>query len=975
MPLRRPSSALPIVLVWLGAVAGLVTGARVLSAAEAGMTWRDLVGVRQVFDEGISDDGSWIAFEARPDRGDGEVIARATRGSGEIHVPRGQEPQLSSDGSWLAAKVIASFEARETLEKDEIPDPAAALVRTRDGERTDFERVRSFAFSADGAWFAVHRLAPESTPEDSTIVEEVSSRPEGGAAAPAEEPAVEPAAEGTTPAGEPSAEREAGTRLELVRLADGARFSFEEVADWAFDPTGRWLAIVRATEDGAGNGLRVHALDPEAGDTLPVASDVAAAATAIPVLAWAEELPRLAYLRGDEAEPGKIENLTLRLFSEGTDREVVGPDDLPPGWILPEKNDLQFSLDGRRLFVGLRPAAAGADAAAEAAPDSTPAPFDVFDVDAILAERGVDVWHWRDPRIKTHEKATWKERQEHLFRAVVHLDEDRLVRLASEDLPDVPTADNPRYALGSDDTPYLREQTWDGFYRDLRLVDLRDGSRIEVVDRLQDEASLSPGGRFVVYFVSGDWWLFEAATGERRNLTTGLEVSFADEDFDYPREPSSYGVGGWASDDSAVLLHDKYDVWRFDTATAKAVCLTEGRGRAEAIQYRVTDLDEHPDGFEPGEPLLLTGFSERTKSSSFWRGAWEKTGVRLLRKADKFFRLRGRARDDGRILYSEERYDEFPDLWVADPEFRKSSRRTDVNPRLRDFDLGRAELVQWKSDDGVDLQGVLVYPAGYQRGRRYPVLVYYYRFFSQRLHRFNEPVINHRPSFYVYAGDGYAVFLPDIRFEVGRPGLAAVKCLVPGVQKLVEMGVADPDAVALHGHSWSGYQTAFAITQTDLFACAVAGAPVSNMTSAYGGIRYGSGLSRQFQYERTQSRLGASLFERRDLYIENSPVFYAERIHTPLLLMFGDEDEAVPWTQGIELYMAMRRLDRPAVFLQYRGEGHHPKKYANKLDYSMRMKAFIDHFCKGAPAPEWWEQGEAYSAPSEEQGSQTGESP
>jgi len=245
------------------------------------------------------------------------------------------------------------------------------------------------------------------------------------------------------------------------------------------------------------------------------------------------------------------------------------------------------------------------------------------------------------------------------------------------------------------------------------------------------------------------------------------------------------------------------------------------------------------------------------------------------------------------------------------------------------------------------------------------VLVYFYRFFSQRLHRFNDPQINHRPSFPIYAGDDYAVFLPDVRFDVGNPGYAATKCLVPGVQELVDMGVADPDGIALHGHSWSGYQAAHVITQTDIFACAVAGAPVSNMVSAYGGIRWGSGLSRQFQYEKSQSRLGASLWERRDLYIENSPVFFADRIETPLLIQFGDEDEAVPWTQGIELYMAMRRLDKPAVMLQYRGEPHHLKQYPNKLDYSLRMKAFIDHFTKGAPAPEWWTEGVEYTGDAE----------
>jgi dipeptidyl aminopeptidase/acylaminoacyl peptidase len=268
--------------------------------------------------------------------------------------------------------------------------------------------------------------------------------------------------------------------------------------------------------------------------------------------------------------------------------------------------------------------------------------------------------------------------------------------------------------------------------------------------------------------------------------------------------------------------------------------------------------------------------------------------------------------------------------------------------------------VEWKNLDGIPLMGVLIKPGNYQKGKRYPVLVYFYRFFSHRLHEFNQTVINHRPCFPFYASNGYAVFLPDIRFEVGRPGFAATKCLVPGVQKLIDLGVADPKAIALHGHSWSGYQTAFVVTQTDIFKCAIAGAPVSNMTSAYGGIRWGSGRARQFQYEQTQSRIGGSLWEYPERYIENSPVFYADRIQTPLLIMFGDEDGAVPWTQGIELYLAMRRLGKDCIFLQYRGEPHHLQKYANKLDYTLKMKEYLDYHLKGEKPAEWIIKGSPY---------------
>ena len=391
--------------------------------------------------------------------------------------------------------------------------------------------------------------------------------------------------------------------------------------------------------------------------------------------------------------------------------------------------------------------------------------------------------------------------------------------------------------------------------------------------------------------------------------------------------------------------------------TFEPVRLTAGEGREKETRFRLWDLDAKSPHWSTDTPWLLTGYRDRLKNDSVWSLDAGRAKLDKLVESEHLYRFVTKAEDADRILFSRESYREFPDLRVADTAFAGRARLSHANPEITDFAWGHAELVEWSSADGVPLHGVLIRPETLAEGERCPVLIYYYRFFSQRLHEFNEPKVNHRPSFPVYASHGYCVFLPDVRFEVGRPGLSAVKALVPGVQKLVDLGIADPDALGLHGHSWSGYQTAFVVTQTDIFAAAVAGAPVSNMTSAYGGIRYGTGLARQFQYEKFQSRIGVSLWENRDLYIESSPLFYADRINTPMLLQFGDADEAVPWTQGIELYLALRRLGKEAVFLQYRGEPHHLKKYANKLDYSIKMKQYFDHYLKGEPAPTWITDG------------------
>ncbi len=355
-------------------------------------------------------------------------------------------------------------------------------------------------------------------------------------------------------------------------------------------------------------------------------------------------------------------------------------------------------------------------------------------------------------------------------------------------------------------------------------------------------------------------------------------------------------------------------------------------------------------------------FHEWDKNYGFYETRIGRSGVSRVLEDDKRFDIVSLAEESDAILFTQQTYTEYPNLWVtSDRRFRNPVRVSGLHLDLTDrFAWGRAELVEWLNMDGRTVQGILYYPGDYEPGERYPVFIYYYERFSQRLYDFNTPVTNHRPNIAQYTSDGYAVFLPDIWFDVPIPGYSATKNLVSGVHKLVEMGVADPDAIGLHGHSWSGYLTAHVVTQTDIFAAAVAGAPVSNMTSAYGGIRWGSGLARQFQYEQAQSRLGVSLWENPNPYIENSPLFFADRINTPLLIQHGDADEAVPWYQSIELYLVMRRLGKESVFLHYYDEPHHLGKLANRLDYAIKMKEYMDYYLKGVEAPAWIIEGVPY---------------
>lgn len=883
-------------------------------AQKKAMTFEDVMRFLHLHDPVVSEDGTWVAYELRPDRGDGLVRVRSLRTEASCDVPRGASPKISPDGRWVVCQLVAALAERDAAaakKGGKKPGSGLAILDTSNGKVVRLPRVRAHGMSRDGRWVAA-------------LTE------------PEEEGSSEAAKEG-------EGDQDAGT-LVLRRLADGYQRSVPATRSFVLDPNSAHVAVV--TGSAGKKGLSVLALDAK--DTAPVELVVDAADVTHPT--WSRKGSRLAFVRGTkDGDDVRSEILSWTAGAEAT--VLVGGSHVPSGWHVPSENALRFTRDGKRLVFGLRPRSEG--------DRPSPESDDPYDVSTLLKERAVDVWHWNDPLIVPHQKKGWKKESKRTWAAVVHLDVGRVQPLATRALPDVMVEDNAAWALGEDPQPYRREVTWIGNLRDVYAVSQETGVAHRIASRLRGTVSLAPAGDAYAFYEAGHWFLGRAGQGAARNVTEALGVPFANEDHDYPAPAPGYGVAGWLRDGSAVLLYDKYDVWQVAVDGSRVVCLTASAGRRDRIVYRIVDIKDPEDapGFSPGEQLLLTGHDETKKTRSFYASWVGRPGALLLRDAGGKLTFVARARRAGTLLFTHETYREYPDLRVADPWFRHERKVSDANPQISRFGWGNARLVTWTSLDGKPLQGALIEPEGKRPPNGWPTVVYFYRFYSQRVCEFNQVVVNHRPCFPFYASNGYAVFLPDIRFEVGRPGFAATKCLVPGVQHLVREGISDPRALGLHGHSWGGYQTAFIITQTDIFKAAVAGAPVSNMTSAYSGIRWRSGRARQFQYEQSQSRLGGSLWEARDRYIDNSPVFFADRIATPLLIQFGDEDGAVPWYQGIELYLALRRLDKDCVFLQYRGEGHHLKKYANKLDYARKMKQYFDHYLKGMPAASWIKSG------------------
>jgi dipeptidyl aminopeptidase/acylaminoacyl peptidase len=881
------------------------------------MTLEDVMNFLQIQHTAVSHDGNWVAYSVSPDRGDGYGVLVSADRRHEYIIERGERPEFSLSGNWaLFTKkpLLADTEGKAASDR---PKDKAVLISTRDGSKVKYNDVKESSFSTSGKFMFIHHQFIA----DSSLTKKQNDKL-----------------------------RKAGTPLLIKELESGRQATLPFVSSWTVDSLSTTLVFAIKDTNDINNGLYHLSLSDL--NSLPAALDTSGNVK-FSTFTWFQKESKLAYMRAQEMEKDTVETGTLFIWERNHNEPsiLITQNDSPDGYFLPYNNNLTWSKDGKRLFFGFRPVEFAAKAAGNRNYISV--------LDSIQQQAAIDIWHGEDLLIKTHEKAIWNQTNRQNLTSVIHLGENKIVQLADIEVTDVQPSRTGNFVLASTILPHSKRITWEGRFRDIYAINIFTGERNLVTTEQSDIAVISPNSEFILWFDKENWHVYETATGKRRNLTQNATVPFYDENNDRPVAPSSYRTAGWMDDGESVLLYDRFDVWNVNLSSGKMFNVTGGEGRKNQTVFRIRKMNNEPL-FGRREEVFLEGFNENTKERAIYSTRLDRLGVSLVRDEGVNLKLRLVSGNGNSIVFTRESYDIYPDLLISGKRMRNPVKLSDLGNQTAQFNWGSSELLSFVSADGIPLQGVLIKPGDYDPSKKYPVFVYYYEKSSHRLHDFNQTLINHRPSFGYYASNGYVIFLPDIHFIPGRPGMSAVNSLVPGVQKLIDKGIADPDAIGLHGHSWSGYQTAFVVTQTDIFRAAIAGAPVSNMTSAYGGIRWGSGLARQFQYETGQSRIGYSIFEQPDLYIENSPLFYANNINTPMLIMHGDVDEAVPWEQSIELYLAMRRAGKDVIFLQYRGEPHHPQKYENKVDYTVRMKEYFDYHLRGSNPPGWIISGIPY---------------
>lgn len=943
------------------------------SADKRPLSHDDYDAWKSIRSEKISTNGEWVLYLEVPQDGEADLIVKSLKDNREYRHTIG----YTGDGTDAedAAKAQFSYEAshvgflvspsqaevkkykkaekkKKAKDKDK-PLKKLGIMNLADGKVTITERIKSFKMPQEaGGWLAYLKEAPpkpDKKKEEKGKEEKKEEKGETVKKEKGEEKKETKGKEEEKTKDKKKKKKKYGTQLVLRSLKDGKEKVFEDVLLYYFSKNGKhFFYIVSSKKKPESNGVYKHT--PGSERTAALLSGKGS----YKKFAMNKKETMLAFLTDrDDAE---ADEPTFNLYGCKIEASQAAlwvshkkTKHFPQGMAVSDKSDVSFSEDGRVVMFGIKeiPEPAKEDDEAE-------------------EEAKFDLWHWNDPYPQPQQKKMAKKVRDNTWESVYHIKSKTFVKLADKDIPDIELNRSGKSAYAETILPYTKYVSFYGSFYDVYVIDVKSGKRTLVKKKLYDGGGLTPNGEYVCWFEDKNWFAYNTKTKITKNLTAGLDVRFEREDWDTPNPAGTYGFMGVTDNDAAILVYDRCDIWELKLDGSKARRITEGYGRKHNISFRYVKLDPEEITINPQKPLLLSATHRDTMAGGFYRdrvnGSQPPAELIMMKRS---FSRPIKAKNSETLLFKRSTFDEFPDLWVTDPKFSNPRKITDLGKQMDPFLWGKAELRSFYSDDNKPLKGLLIKPENFDPGKTYPLMVYIYETLHTYItHRFRHPGPGSSVNPAYYVSSGYVMWLPDIEYDTGYPGKDALKCVLPGIRMLVGEGYIDPEAIGIQGHSWGGYQIAYMVTQTNVFAAAEAGAPVSNMTSAYGGIRWRSGMVRQFQYERTQSRLGDTLWKVPLRYIENSPVFWADKVQTPLLMMHNDQDGAVPWYQGIEYIMALRRLEKEAYMFNYNGEKHGLRKRVNQKHWTKCMQEFFDHHLKGAPAPKWMTDGiQAWSKP------------
>lgn len=864
--------------------------------ASKSLTIDDLVTWQRITDREISDNGKWVACKMEPWEGDATVYLYAAQGQETATFSPADKFAFSASSGYL---VVTQTPGKSTVD-------SLKVLKTKEDKMPMNTLV---IYSVAGKKETIDSLKTFKLADEADWIAYQRGRKDSTL---------------------------------YVRSLDGSKtFQFPTVTDFQFAKKSGMLYYTSAAEGEAG----IFTLNPEKGSPALIKEGKGV----FKQTTFDEKGERLAFLYCADKD-SSYKALSLWLSEHNAPAKEIatrGNKAFPAEWVINENGMLQFSKSASRLFFGTSPEPRQKDTTQ-------------------LAENrpNVQVWSWDEPVQYTVQNYNKEKDLKKSYQAVYNLGNGSIFQLANEELPNIQLGNegDAPLALLSTSSPYSLSSMWEARTRsDYYTVSLDNGERKQIAQADYGRFRLSPQGKYAYWYGETDscWYTIALAEGKQYRLTTPESFPAWDEENDVPDYPYAHGAAGWTANDQNLLIYDRYDIWKFDpTAATPPINLTVN-GRKEKLSYRLEQLDKEARFIDLGKPQLLKGFNEATKGYGFYNARLSAPAApKTLLAGNYMLRSINKAKNTDDVIYTMETFQQYPDIHYSTLAFKKSVQLTHGDKQQEGFIWGTAELVSWISLDGRPLEGVVYKPANFDPNKKYPMMVNFYERNSETLYNYRMPE-PHRSTidYHLYNSNEYVIFNPDIRYVDGYPGESCYNCLMPGITMMIAKGYIDEKGIGAQGHSWGGYQVAYLATRTNLFSAIESGAPVVNMFSAYGGIRWGSGMARSFQYEHTQSRLGATPWTSPLRYLENSPLFTMDKVQTPILIMHNDADGHVPWYQGIEYFVAMKRLGKPCWLLNYTGEPHWPMHMANRIDFQRRMFQFFNHYLKKEKMPKWMSEG------------------
>jgi dipeptidyl aminopeptidase/acylaminoacyl peptidase len=899
--------------------------------------WKDVPSWKYIPPQAVrlSPDGKWLASPLLTTEGEGELIIKSTKDTVTRKFPLGGSGQpvfeFSEDGQWAAIRQSASFKeirgAARTPGGKQLFDKLV-LVNLATGKTTTFEKAGAFAFNGKAATCLALALVREKQP---------GAKPD-----------------------DPK-----NSELLLVDLKTGKIQDIGDVGEFGFNKPGTFLAYTTETPNKTGNGL--YLLSVATRQTTVLDNDKMNYKS----LNWKEEGDAFAVLKMKKDSGWKTDRgIVIGVRNPGSEPVTVVYDPSKDSTVFPKGMTISgnrapvWSDDLSRIFFGI------AVMKAEKKPLDSAAKKRMADADTLKPD--MIIWNGKDPRLQSRQQVEETQDREFSWHGMIDVAGLHFSRLNDSAQRQLTLLPKHHYALIEDRSAYELDMNLDGQnYVDLYIVDLLTGKKRKWLDKLYLPAGSSsprssPDGKKLLYGQDGHFYVYDFPSDHAVNITEKAPTSFVNTEDDHNVIKPLTAAVGWSSDSKYVLIHDLWDIWQLSAdGREPAVNLTrDGRTSGIRYQYRFV-LDPEEKGIDLSQPVYFATYGEWNKKGGIVRimpgrkGMGLQAGVERLLWEDASFGWLSKAKHADVYAYGTEDFSRPTEFLVGGPLLKGAVQLTHNAPLASMYTWSAGvRLVNYVSEKGDSLQGALFLPAGYEEGKKYPTIVYYYEKLSQTLHNYNRPDYSRtgwNPT--LYTSNGYAVFIPDIVYKVNDPGMSAVWCVIPGVKAAIRTGVIDEQHIGIHGHSWGGYQTAFLVTQTDMFRAAAAGAPLTDMISMYDMIYWNAGVGDMAIFEASQGRLTTGPWDNWDAYRRNSPIYHVKDVHTPLLMLHNDKDGAVDFEQGIEYYNALRRLKKPVTMITYRGENHGLAKRENMRDYSIRMMEFFDYYLKGKPAPDWWIKG------------------